>query len=285
MKKQKSFTLIEILVVVAIIGLIASIVLVATKSARDKARIAKGLQFSASVHHALGAFAVGIWDFDEGSGDIAGDASGNGNDGTLTNGPIWRCASTDPDYTPSGKGCSLEFDGVDDYVDCGNDASLSITEGITIEAWVKSAAFTSKTMSIVNKSSSYYLYARAGWYDRPYFFLYFDGGTGKSLSGNQVPTDIWQHIVVTYKESDRTMRMFQNGVETKTKLLSGLTDYHMRMTTASVTISRSGGSLKGLIDDVRIYEEALSSSQIRKLYVEGARGKGLVIKIPNHNDQ
>ncbi|MDO8436136.1 MAG: type II secretion system protein, partial [bacterium] len=59
-KKKKAFTLIELLVVIAIIGLLASIILVSLKGTREKARIAKSLDFSQRINHALGAYAVGI---------------------------------------------------------------------------------------------------------------------------------------------------------------------------------------------------------------------------------
>ena len=111
--KQKSFTLIELLVVIAIIGLLASIVIVNLAGTRGKASIARGLQFSQSVHHALGSEAVGIWSFDEGSGATAYDASGYGNNGTLYNFASPHGWTTD---TPSNTGYALSFDGVDDYV-------------------------------------------------------------------------------------------------------------------------------------------------------------------------
>ena len=59
--------------------------------------------------------AVGMWLFDEGSGNIAKDSSGNGNDGQLTNGPKWV----------QGRFVrALEFDGKDDYVKISSSASL-----------------------------------------------------------------------------------------------------------------------------------------------------------------
>jgi len=55
------------------------------------------------------------------------DISRYGNNGTI-NGAVW---------TSSGRfGSALQFDGVDDYVDCGNGASLNITTAVTVEAWV-----------------------------------------------------------------------------------------------------------------------------------------------------
>ncbi|RLI91232.1 MAG: hypothetical protein DRO95_04750, partial [Candidatus Altiarchaeales archaeon] len=54
------------------------------------------------------------------------DISKYGNDGTIY-GATW----TDGKF-----GKALSFDGVDDYVDCGNDSSLDITDAITIEAWI-----------------------------------------------------------------------------------------------------------------------------------------------------
>jgi len=115
MKNNKAFTLIELLVVIAIIGLLSSIVLVALGSARKKARIAAGLQFSANVHHALGADAVGIWNFD---GD-ASDSSGLGNNAT----------NTGADFvadTPSGNGSALEFNRAEsDWVQINGDLGIN----------------------------------------------------------------------------------------------------------------------------------------------------------------
>ena len=70
---------------------------------------------------------VGKWLFDDGAGDVTNDSSGKGNDGEI-HGAQWV----------GGKfGEALEFNGVSDYVDCGNDASLNITDEITVAAWIK----------------------------------------------------------------------------------------------------------------------------------------------------
>lgn len=66
---------------------------------------------------------VGLWHFD---GDAL-DSSGNDNDGDVYGATAG---------VPGKFGNALSFDGVNDYVDCGNDASLDITTAITIEAWV-----------------------------------------------------------------------------------------------------------------------------------------------------
>jgi hypothetical protein len=69
--------------------------------------------------------AVGCWDFNEGSGNIAYDGSQNGNTGTIS-GAAWT----------SGKyGSALSFDGSDDYVDFGNNSILNITRNLSVAFW------------------------------------------------------------------------------------------------------------------------------------------------------
>jgi prepilin-type N-terminal cleavage/methylation domain-containing protein len=141
--RNKSFTLIELLVVIAVIGLLASLIFVNLTGTRSKANIARGLQFSQSVHNALGSEAVGVWNFDEGSGTITNDSSGYNNHGTLTNGPIWRCSGTDSNYTPSGHGCSLQFNGTNTYVEIFSNINLpSGSQDRTVSAWVYMQNYT-----------------------------------------------------------------------------------------------------------------------------------------------
>jgi len=88
-QSNKGFTLIELLVVISIIGMLASIVLASLNSAREKARIAASMQFEANLYRVYGANAVGIWNFDEGSGTTVADLSGRNNTGTLVGNPVW----------------------------------------------------------------------------------------------------------------------------------------------------------------------------------------------------
>jgi len=256
--------------VIAIIGVIASIVLVATKSARDKARIVKGLQFSASVHHALGAYAVGIWDFDDGT---ATDYSGHEHDGTINEAvPVAD--------TPSGEGQALSFDGSNDYVyaEVGDWLGVSNTPW-TVSAWFKSPNSGGPIIGITSNPPS------GGW-TMPFMSLASDGILyGWAWNGGRPSSNVgfnkWICGVVVYDPSEG-IKLYVNGELADSSsdtnyLASGTTDYWTTYT-AGAKPPNVPSYFKGIIDDVRIYERALSSAQIRKLYVEGAKEKGLVIK-------
>ena len=90
--KQRAFTLIELLVVIAIIGMLASIVLVSMKGSREKADFAKAQSFASQASHALGAYAEGIWKFEE-TATPSKDSSGYGNDGTWVGGVSGKTAA------------------------------------------------------------------------------------------------------------------------------------------------------------------------------------------------
>ncbi|MBZ9577897.1 prepilin-type N-terminal cleavage/methylation domain-containing protein [Patescibacteria group bacterium] len=272
MKKQKAFTLIEVLVVIAIIGFLASITLVSIKEARERARIAKGLNFAAQVHHALGAYAVGIWDFDDNTFPTQ-DISGYENHGDCTNCPIWTAEKD----TPSRKGYALIFDGQNDYLDCGDANLLGGGNQFTIMYWARPGRDLKEESSVwyggVTEYTEYSL-GWQGWTDGITVDFLDTSGTRHFMDtwDTYLLEDQWYHIVGLY---DGTyLKVHINGEFIRQENEGSHT---VRTTTNAFRIGYAGGVYwDGTIDEVRVYEEALTSAQIKKLYVEGARKRGLL---------
>jgi len=265
--KNKSFSLIELLVVIAIIGLLASIILVSLKGVREKAEIAKGLEFSQSIQHALGADAVGIWSFDEDSGSTANDNSGYGNSGTLYNfaSPYGWTSETPHKIVGSGQGkYALSFDGVNDWVGLPEPPaeSTNINTG-SVSAWIKTSNAGNSYRGIVVKQLAY------GMFLRDNLFVIYDWSSGEKSTGINLADGNWHFVGFT----------FQSGVTDGTKLYI---DSQLKLTT-TLTISNqnegvaigagvnpaSAQFFTGLIDEVRIYSQALSLAEIQKHYAEG----------------
>ena len=203
---------------------------------------------------------VGYWSLDEGNGQTANDSSGNGNNGTLTNGPKWT----------TGKNIgALDFDGTNDYVDLGSGSSLDITSTLTLSAWIKPDV-VSGDRHIVAKASSNNVSNRA------YFiraqnanaqFVIVQGGTANAIAQTSAFTaGQWTHIVGTY--DGVTQRIYIDGVEKNSTARTGAIDSETGKAYIG-TIFPTNALFDGQIDEVRIYNRALSASEIRFLYNRG----------------
>jgi len=256
----KGFTLIEVLLAVAVIALLASIISVGVRHAREKAKTSRGLQWSQNVHSLLGPYCEAWWNFDDGT---ASDVSGNGNKGTIHGGAYFT------DETPNYMlGKSLSFDGTN-YVDCGNGPSLNITDAITIEVWVKPANAPLTNRGIVGKNDgdSYkYYYGIGTTWGTGYRGMVKVGGNHYSSPPVSLSIGQWSHLVMTY--DGETLRFYVNG-----KLASQNTDLSGKIKeapTEHVYINYSSPPRwEGLIDEVRIYSQALPEQAIREHYLAG----------------
>ena len=143
---------------------------------------------------------VGWWSFDEGSGTIAYDRSGNNNNGTLINGPTW---------TQGKVGGALSFDGVDDYVVVPHNSTLNITSSITIMAWIKPQTpfrdFFSKTAADIMR-----IILNEGGVNNVKVVYSIGGITVPTFSENNViSSDTWRQI--TYRYNGSQTRIFIDG--------------------------------------------------------------------------
>jgi len=267
MKEQKAFTVIELLIVIAIIGFVSSIVLVSLKGAKERARIGAGMQFSNSLRAGLSDAITGWWSLDEGTGNIAQDPWG-GNNGTITGTSYW---------TTNGiiRG-ALNFSG-DDYVRINN-VQVNTTSGAknTVEFWMKWTGYDS--VMPMGWATTYDLWLRSGC---------FGFNTGQSnvlgISWDGLANN-WVHVAAIFYNgvpSSTNNELYINGVKKGLNWCLGSTG-SSRSVTSTVQISGwaygAGYLFRGIIDEVRIYSRGLTALEIQKRYTEGLEKFKLVEK-------
>jgi len=205
---------------------------------------------------------ISHWKFDEGEGDIANDSAGN-NDGTLVGDPSW-VAGKIGDY-------ALSFDG-DDYVEINDDDSLNFgsTTDFTALAWIKTDHPDRE--DIVGKDGT----KPAHWEIMVYqnkLSAFIDDGSNYVVStddGAPVNNGQWHHVAVTF-DRDGFMKRYVDGASYGTADdISGVGDVS-NSGSLYIGCRRTNEDLfKGTIDDVRIYNRALSADEILQLHQEGA---------------
>ncbi|HEY6503024.1 MAG TPA: Ig-like domain-containing protein [Chitinophagaceae bacterium] len=204
---------------------------------------------------------VAAYGFNENTGTTATDNSGNNNNGTLTNGPAWSA---------SGRyGSAILFDGTNDYININDANSLDLTNGMTLEAWVNPSNLTGfKTVICKDRTTSNYTYTLAANNNttnvnnqRPNSRIRI-GSNNRTVTGTtKLTLNTWTHIASTYDGT--TMRLYINGVQVSTFATTG----NITVTTDPLriggTTALTAQYFAGLIDEVRIYNRALTQAEIQ----------------------
>ena len=210
---------------------------------------------------------VGFWKFDEGSGNTAFDSSGNGNDGTLIN--------MDPatDWVGGKYDTALEFDGVDDYVNIADNNSLDFGTGpFSVILWVKSNY--NGTTSFISKGAGFDEHDDAGWglsYAGSPERLYVLVGNGTTHieyhTGLREITQ-WKQVGLMRDVDDKIYYIKDGNIIGTGKSLSGNVSNDIDLTFGKNNIYPD--YLSGYIDEVAIYNRALSAEEILEHYQQGA---------------
>jgi len=195
------------------------------------------------------------------------DRSPYGNDGVLNGGVA--CNETLGNY-----GNACEFDGSNDYIELNNGASLQPTDAITIEAWFKRIGSSGLTRIVDTSETAGAQFSgyRLGVSGSSLSIIVGFGGSSRLFITDDVgiTDNIWTHLVITYDGSQ--LKAYKDGqlVGTPQSNTSAI-DYTGVGTTKIGTIGfdASGQFFNGTIDEVRLYDRALSQEEIRTHYLRG----------------
>ncbi len=163
---------------------------------------------------------------------------------------------------PSGLWC-LSFDGNDDYVDCGDKASLKIAGDLTLEVWANPQAIGTNPTIISNQDGGTSGYTLAVTTGRKIALRHNGLDTPAMTTDELVETGRWYHLVGMYSGSEGKLKIFINGKLSKQVNTSGTP----AAATYSLKIGRYGASgaeyFDGYIALARVYNQALSALQIQ----------------------
>lgn len=265
---NKSFTLIEILVVIVVIGVLSAFILVGMNSITASANIAKSQAFINSLDNSLLLSRVSYWKLDANnipSPNQTPDAW-EANTGTITGATLQESGCI------SGK--CLSFDGDSDYVDFGSSSDFNMGYGDqTISLWAKFDNALSNDDTLIDCGAmaglpGYWIYRR---HDGNKLRLWFDDGSGvisPYVYNGNLAINTWYNIVIVFDRNVSAQAYINGAIQTG----ADITTKQGNMINGESY--RIGGRLSsyplvGRMDDVRMYNAVVSTSQIQQDYFLG----------------
>jgi len=208
---------------------------------------------------------AGYWPLNEGTSSIAYDDSGNNATGSWQGSQI----GTNGYYTTNAKTGSYAggFDGLTTYISIPQSPSLNIQGSLTISAWIYPTSWLSGYEGIVSRwGSAQYLFEI--WSNETMsFYLYGGGSQIGTYTTAVMPVNQWVNVVGVYNQN--SMQLYYNGVQNGSPVAFS---QGLPSTSQATIIGYGGGTnqkFPGYINDVRIYNRALSSAQIAAMYKGG----------------
>ncbi len=195
---------------------------------------------------------VASYSFNEGTGSTVSDSSGNGNTGQIFSAT----------WTNSGKyGSALVFNGNSAVVNIKDSPSLHLTTGMTLEAWVNPSKVANTWADVIFKGeNNYFLEGTSDRNETPGAGGTFGGKDVPIVGGMPLAANTWAFLTATYDGT--TQRLYINGLQVSSQSQTG------ELMTSSNQLQIGGDNFfgqyfQGTIDEIRIYNVALTAAQIQ----------------------
>jgi len=189
------------------------------------------------------------------------DASGNGNDGTVNG---------DPNFVEGIVATAMEFDGDGDFLDCGNNPILALTDAVSISAWIKVAVQGADHKVGGNQDGANGGYKMSVYNDKIEFEIRTSGNSAvlnRSVEGGTIlEVGVWYHVVGVYSLADGYIRTYVNGeLDRELETTEALGASPGALMIGCEPFSTGQYNFNGVMDDIRVYNKALSEDEARYL--------------------
>ena len=204
---------------------------------------------------------VGYWSFEDATGSVATDFSGNGNDGAISGAT----------FVNGKRGKALSLNGSSDHVTIPHSASLTVEDDITVSAWIRPEGYSLTPMVLAYNNDSFTNTLLFGFNSAGIQTAWIGGSTA---APGVVAQNEWVHVVYVFNDSANEMSYYRDGVflETDSQTANPVFsngEWYIGAECDSAPCP-DGNYFDGTMDEVRIYNRALSASEIADLSQTGA---------------